>query len=68
MDQTVNDLEYDLVTTLSNILQGREVLSKYARDADQAGDSEAAEVFRSIQANNDQAAMRLRSCIQRVMG
>lgn len=65
MHQNVSDLEYDLVTTLSNVLQGREVLATYAQDAEQAGDQECAELFRTIQRNNDDVAGRLRSALGR---
>lgn len=67
MEQTVSNLEYDLVTTLSNLMQGREVLGQYAKDAEQAGDRDAAEIFRTIQRNNDDAAGRIRSALGRVL-
>jgi hypothetical protein len=64
---TVSDLEYDLVTTLSNLLQGREVLAKYAQDAEKAGDREAAELFRTIQTTNEDFAGRLRNVLRRAI-
>jgi hypothetical protein len=66
-DTTVTDLEYDLVTTLSNLLQGREVLDKYASDAEKAGDQEAAELFRTIQTTNEDFAGRVRNTLARVL-
>ena len=56
----VSNIEYDIVTTLSNLLQAEEALTKYATDAEQAGEQDCAEIFRMIQQNNRQAAMQLR--------
>jgi rubrerythrin len=56
----VSNLEYDIVTTLSNLLQAEEALTKYANDAEQAGENDCAEIFRMIQQSNRQAAMQLR--------
>jgi hypothetical protein len=61
---TISDLEYDLVTTLSNLMQGREVLAKYASDAEKAGDMDAAEIFRTIQTTNDDHAERVRNALR----
>jgi rubrerythrin len=66
-EQYVSNLEYDLVTTLSNLMQGREALTKYASDAEQAGDQDAAEIFRTIQRNNEDAATRIRTALSRVL-
>ena len=63
----ISNLEYDLVTTLSNLLEGHEVLDEYASDADEAGDAEAAEIFRSIQQHNQEAAFRIRTSLGRLM-
>lgn len=66
-DTTVSDLEYDLVTTLSNLLQGREVLGKYAQDAEKAGDLDSAEIFRNLQSTNAEAAGRIRNALARAL-
>jgi rubrerythrin len=63
----VSNLEYDMVTTLSNLLQAEEVLTKYSSDADQAGDQEVAQIFRMIQENNRQAATQLRDKLAKAM-
>jgi hypothetical protein len=63
----ISNLEYDLVTTLSNLLEGQEVLEEYKADAEEAGDQEAAEIFRTIQANNQEAALRIRTALGRIM-
>ncbi len=67
MNTNVSDLEYDLVTTLSNLLQGREVLAKYAQDAEKACDREAAELFRTIQTTNEDFAGRVRNALRRAV-
>ncbi|MDP9369315.1 MAG: hypothetical protein M3Q03_13755 [Chloroflexota bacterium] len=61
----VSNLEYDLITTLSNLLQGSEALHKYAQDAEQAGDSECATLFRTLMDNNRASAQQFRSALQR---
>jgi hypothetical protein len=63
----ISNLEYDLVTTLSNLLEGQEVLQEYTADAEEAGDEEAAAIFRSIQECNRDAAMRIRTALGRIM-
>jgi hypothetical protein len=63
----ISNLEYDLVTTLSNLLEGQEVLEEYTADAEEAGDQEAASIFRDIQSCNGAAAMRIRTALGRIM-
>lgn len=63
----VSDLEYDMVTTLSNLLQAEEAMSTYMRDAEKAGEKECAEIFRMIQENNRKAATQLRDTLARKM-
>lgn len=63
----VSNLEYDLIVTLSNLLQGMEVIQKYAQDAEQAGDQESATAFRTLRENNRSSAQQLRSALGRQM-
>jgi hypothetical protein len=63
----ISNLEYDLVTTLSNLLEAHDVLDEYTADAEEAGDSEAADIFRTIQRSNHEAAMRIRTSLGRLM-
>lgn len=56
----VSDVEYNLITTLSNLLQAEEVLNKYKADAEKSGDSEVAAIFTEIQESNNAFARRLR--------
>lgn len=64
----VSNVEYDLVTTLSNLLEGMEALQKYAQDAEQAGDQETATAFRTLRENNRNSVQQLRSALGRQMG
>ena len=63
----VSNLEYDLVTTLSNLLQGEEHLTKYAQDAEQAGDHECAQAFRTLHDNNRKSAEQLHNALARLL-
>jgi hypothetical protein len=63
----VSNLEYDLVTTVSNLLEGVEVLEKYAQDAEQAGDQDSATAFRTLRENNRSSAQQLRTALGRVI-
>ncbi len=64
----VSNVEYDLVTTLSNTLQAQETLAKYAEDADQANDSECATLFRTMREANRGYIDQLRSALGRHTG
>lgn len=64
----ISNMEYNLVTTMANLLNGVEVLEKYASDADQAGDTECATIFRTIRENNKSSAQQLRSALARHLG
>ncbi len=61
----VSDLEYDLITSVGNLLQGMEVLDKYAQDAEKAGDQECATAFRTLRENNRNTAQQLRNALAR---
>jgi len=61
----ISNVEYNLITTMANLLDGVEVLEKYAADAEQAGDSETATIFRTIRENNKSSAQQLRSALSR---
>lgn len=54
-----SDVEYNVITTLSNLLQAEEVLQRYAQDAEEAGNSDVAAVFREIEESNNRFAGRL---------
>ena len=61
----VSNLEYDLIATLSNLLQGQEALQKYLQDAQQAGDQECAALFQTLMDNNRSTAQHARRHLQR---
>lgn len=63
----VTDLEYDLFTTMSSLLQGADVLDKYVQDAEQAGDREVATLFGSIRDQNHQTALQVRAALKRIL-
>lgn len=63
----VSDVEYDIITTMSNLLQSEEVLRKYARDAEEAGNVEALELFRSLGDSNNDFAKRLRDALRNTL-
>lgn len=59
----LSDVEYNLITTLSNLLQAEDALHKYIQDAEKAGDSKTATLFTEIHDSNRDYAMRLRECL-----
>ncbi len=63
----VSDIEYNIVTTLSNLLQSEEVLVRYAHDADEAGETEVAELFRALRNTNRDASRNLRNALARTL-
>lgn len=54
-----SDVEYNVITTLSNLLQAEEVLRRYAEDAQSAGNSQVAQLFNEIEESNNRFAGRL---------
>ena len=61
----VSNLEYDLVMTLGNLLQGEEALTKYQKDAEQAGDQECAQLFQTLRDNNRNSVGQVRQALDR---
>ena len=54
-----SDVEYNVITTLSNLLQAEDVLRRYAEDAQEAGNSEVAQLFSEIEESNNRFSKRL---------
>ncbi|HEX8320047.1 MAG TPA: hypothetical protein VGB24_02060 [Longimicrobium sp.] len=52
------DLTYNLVSILFHALQGAETYDQYIRDAEEEGDSNLAEFFRSVKQENSARADR----------
>lgn len=63
----VSDVEYNIVTTLSNLLQAEDVLNRYAQDAEEAGESEVSQLFKEIEQTNNEFASRLRDRLKTVL-
>lgn len=63
----VTDVEYNIVTTLSNLLQAEDVLDRYAKDAEEAGEGEVSQLFRELEQVNNQFASRLRDRLKTVL-
>lgn len=59
----LSDIEYDIITTLSNLLQSEDALHKYIADAKKAGDENVANVFGQIHDSNREHAKKLRECL-----
>ena len=60
---TVGDLEYDVVTTLSTLLQSEDVLAQYASDFEDAGEPGIAQIFWTLRNNNKKTATELRAVL-----
>ena len=59
MKYGVPNIVYDIVQSVGNLLQGVEKLMEYAQDAENAGDADAATVFRTVADGNRVAARAL---------
>jgi len=61
----VSNLEYDLIMTMSNLLQSLEALERYAKDAEQASDMDCATLFREMRENNRRSVQQFRNALSR---
>jgi hypothetical protein len=59
MKYGVPNVVYDIIQTVGNLLQGVEKMMEYAGDAEEAGDADAATVFRTVAEGNRVAAQAL---------
>lgn len=62
-----SDVEYNIITTLSNLLQAEEVLRQYAKDAEEAGNNDVARLFNDIEQSNNQFSGRLMEQLHRLL-
>ena len=62
----ISDVEYDIIITLGNLLQGTESLNTYIQDADRAGDSATASAFSSIRDGYVEGAKMMHEALGRV--
>lgn len=63
----VSDLEYNLITTLSNLLQAEDVLERYKADAEKAGEPEVGKLLDDLRKSNKRAARGLRAALARLL-
>ena len=63
-DAGIQDLEYDLISTVYHNLQGMEAAAKYALDAEEEGSPEIAEFFRATQREYQQRAGEARQLLK----
>jgi rubrerythrin len=59
------DPTYDVISILYHALQGAETYTKYAQDAERAGDRELAQFFREVQQQETQCADRAKQLLAR---
>ncbi len=59
------DVTYNLVSILYHALQGAETYDQYIQDAQQGGDQDLAEFFRSVKQENQQRAERAKQLLAR---
>jgi rubrerythrin len=62
-DFAVSDVEYNLITTLSNLLQAEDALHKYISDAESAGASDVASLFQDLHESNRRVAKQMRQVL-----
>lgn len=62
-----SDVEYNIITTLSNLLEAQDVLETYAQDAREAGNNELESIFNELNQTNNDYAKRLREQLHKIM-
>lgn len=60
----VRDEHYDLISAVYHMVEGAWKYDIYARDAEEAGDSELAELFRDAQRRHTELAERAKNFLQ----
>lgn len=64
---SVENLSYDLLTTLQSKLEGVSAYDKYIRDCQQAGDQECGNLFQQLKQQDTQQVEQLRSTIENLV-
>ena len=64
---SVPNVEYNIITTLSNLLEAGDVLERYTQDADQEGNSQLAQLFRQLQQSNNDFAQQFRQQLHQLL-
>lgn len=62
-DFAISDNEYNLITTLSNLLQAEDALHKYIDDAKKSGDENVAAIFTELHDSNRKVAKQMRDVL-----
>lgn len=60
----VRDDHYDLISALYHMVEGAWKYDRYAKDADSAGDSELADLFREAQRQHTEMAERAKKLLK----
>ena len=63
----ISDVEFDVLTTLQNKLEGLEIYDAYLEDCEEADDDEARRLFEQIRADDTRHVERLRDTLARLL-
>lgn len=63
----MENLSYDLLTTLQSKLEGVSIYDRYIQDSQQAGDQESMNLFQQLKQQDAQQAEQLRAAIERLV-
>ncbi len=63
----MDNLSYDLLTTLQSKLEGVSIYDRYIQDSQQAGDQETMTLFQQLKQQDTQQAEQLRAAIERLV-
>ncbi len=63
----MENLSYDLLTTLQSKLEGVSIYDRYILDSQQAGDAESQTLFQQLKQQDAQQAEQLRAAIERLV-
>ncbi len=63
----MENLSYDLLTTLQSKLEGVSIYDRYIQDSQQAGDQECMSLFQQLKQQDAQQAEQLRAAIERLV-
>ncbi len=63
----MDNLSYDLLTTLQSKLEGVSIYDRYIQDSQQAGDQESMNLFQQLKQQDAQQAEQLRAAIERLV-
>jgi rubrerythrin len=64
----LQDLQYDLVSTLYHACKSSKAIDQYIRDASQAGNNEAAQFFQMVAQQDQQRAQRAQELLNQLSG